>query len=104
MQEVREKFFEKVDVPPRPCGMRSDEIKAEIFSDQNKAMLFSSKIQEAFNESGIELKEDETFACLLCVIKKPQYVSEVMSSQNSIRLSRLIRVLDTLWNLLLCKR
>lgn len=49
-----------------------------IFDDKEKAMAFSGAIATAFDKAGIQLNEDETFACMLCVVKKPKYLSEVM--------------------------
>jgi len=41
-------------------------------------MLFSKKIDEAFQGAKIELAEDETFACSICIVKRPEYVSDAM--------------------------
>ena len=38
--------------------------------DPKKAMIFSSYMEKAFNEAGIKLGDDETFACLICVTTK----------------------------------
>ena len=36
-------------------------------------------MDEAFRESGVELADDETYACFVCVVKKPEYVSEALA-------------------------
>ncbi|MFC2108263.1 hypothetical protein ACFLS5_02260 [Candidatus Bipolaricaulota bacterium] len=80
IQAAWEQLFEGVNLPPRPpCGPRSLEVRAEILSNQSTAMLFSKTIQEAFKKSGVALKDGETFACSVCVVKKPQYVSEALA-------------------------
>lgn len=69
-----------LDVPPRPdCGLRSAEVRAQIFSDRKAAMLFSQSLQEAFRKGGISLADDETFLCSVCVAKKPRLVSDALA-------------------------
>ena len=67
-------------VPPRPtCGGTSSEARSKIFATKETAMIFSKKLEEAFNKTGVTLDEDETYACFVCVVKKPQYVSEALA-------------------------
>jgi len=69
-----------IDVPPRPdCGRRSREVRAQILGERKTAMLFSQGLQEAFRKSGIQLAEDETYLCTVCVAKKPRYVSDALA-------------------------
>jgi hypothetical protein len=63
---------------PLPCDMRSKEVRGQIFDDRQKAMIFSERLAEAFRETGIELEDNETFACLVCVVPRSRYVSEVI--------------------------
>ncbi len=80
IQAAWERLFGKLKLPPRPpCGPRSGDIRTKIFSEKSTAMLFSRKMQEAFREAGVALQEDETFACSVCVVKKPQYVSDALA-------------------------
>jgi len=74
---LKEVLEESIDVPPRPDGMWSDKVLKEIFDSSEKAMIFSENIAKAFKATDTELKDNETFACLICVIKKPKYISEV---------------------------
>lgn len=57
---------------------RSVEVEQEIFETSTNAVTFGGYIERAFKETGIKLKDDETFACHICVVKKPTYISEVM--------------------------
>lgn len=49
----------------------------KIHDSSKTAKIFAGHVDKAFQEAGIKLEEDETFACMLCVVKKPKYVSEV---------------------------
>ncbi len=69
---------EEVKPWPLPCDMRSKEVRGQIFGDPQKAMVFSKGLAEAFRETGIELQDDETFACLVCVVPISGYMSEVI--------------------------
>ena len=72
-------MFKGLKVPPRPdCGMRSVEVRAQVFRDEQTAMLFSERINEAFVKSGVALERDETYLCSICVVKKPRYVTEAL--------------------------
>jgi len=51
-------------------------LQEKIFDNTETAMVFSQSIAKAFKETGIDLEDEETFACLMCVVKKPAYVSE----------------------------
>jgi hypothetical protein len=67
-------------VPPRPtCGGKSSEARSKIFANKENAMIFSKKLEEAFNKTGVKLADDETYACFVCVVKKPQYASEALA-------------------------
>ena len=63
---------------PQPCDMRSKEVRGQIFDDPQKAMIFSEALAEAFEQTGIQLEDNETFACLVCVVPRSRYVSEVI--------------------------
>jgi len=87
---IKDELDEIIDWPgPRPgpylMGLsvldeRTVEVNANIFGDAKRTMIFSKKISEAFEETGINLKEGETFACNLSIIKTPGYASEVLNS------------------------
>lgn len=80
IQAAREKLFYGLKVPPGPtCGRNSIEARSKIFGNKRNAMIFSEKMEEAFGESGVKLADDETYACLVCVVKKPEYVSEALT-------------------------
>ncbi len=69
----------KIDIPPSPVfENRCIEVRKKIFADVETAMIFSKSIEQAFQESGIQLEDDETFACFVYVRKKPTDVSEVV--------------------------
>lgn len=69
-----------LEVPPvPPCGIKSIEARTKILGNKKNAMIFSEKMEEAFVESGVKLSDDETYACLLCVVKKPEYISEALA-------------------------
>ena len=96
IQEAWERLFGVIDLPyppPGPYGMmsaevgqmrleviqkRSVEVEQELFETSTNAVTFGGYIERAFKETGIKLKDDETFACHICVVKKPTYISEVM--------------------------
>jgi hypothetical protein len=69
---------DEVEPWPLPCEMRSREVRGQIFADPEKAMVFSEGLAEAFEQTGIELEDNETFACLVCVVPRSRYVSEVI--------------------------
>ena len=75
----------KIPLPfPSPCGMRSIEVRTQIFDDPEKAMIFSDKLDEAFKATGVKLENDETYSCLVCIVKKPKYISEVLVSTSTL--------------------
>jgi len=79
LQAAWERIFGRIRLPfPPPCGPRSVAIRKQILQEQSTAMLFSKKIDEAFQGAKIELAEDETFACSICIVKRPEYVSDAM--------------------------
>jgi hypothetical protein len=69
--------------PPRPWLKRTAEVRKQIFSKTNIAMVFSNKLEEAFKEAKIELKNDEAFECLICIREKPECISELVSPLNN---------------------
>lgn len=71
--------FNLVNIPPRPCGRASADLRGKIFSDEKNAMIFSNKMAEAFKEAGVTLDDDETYMCLVCAVEKPRYTSEAIS-------------------------
>lgn len=80
IQEAWDKLFHGIKFPPRPsCGKKSLEARSRIFENSKNAMIFSEKMEEAFYEAEITLKDDETYACTVCITKKPSYVSEAMT-------------------------
>lgn len=80
LQAAWERLFGGLKLPtPPPCGPRSTEVRAEILSNKQTAMLFSKKMGEAFREAGVNLQSDETFACSVCVVKRPKYVSDAVA-------------------------
>lgn len=80
IQAAWEEFFHGLKVPPRPtCGRSSIEARSKILGNKRNAMIFSEKMEEAFGESRVKLAEDETYACLVCVVKKPEYISEALA-------------------------
>ena len=73
--------WEEGRFPPRPepCGLRSIKIRSEMYGNKENGMIFSRKLDEAFAESGVKLADDETYACVVCVVKKPKSVSEALA-------------------------
>ena len=79
LQQAWEQLVGIVKVPPRPtCGKISSEVRAEIFKNKETAMIFSKKLEEAFKKTSVKLADDETYACFVCVVKKPQYVADAL--------------------------
>ena len=76
-------FVEGIIPIPPSCGGRSDEVRQKIFETPKNAMIFSEHIEEAFKKTGINLKDDETYACLVCVTKRPTHVSQVITSATT---------------------
>ena len=65
---------------PLPFGVKpfaTRNMLEKIFDDTDKAMVFSHALEKAFQETSIKLKDDETYACMLYVVKKPRNLSEV---------------------------
>ena len=81
IQQAWEQIIGKLKVPPRPptCGAKSIEVRSKIFASRKNAMIFSDKLEEAYKKTGIKLDDDETYTCFVCVVKKPQYVSEALA-------------------------
>jgi hypothetical protein len=79
LAEAHEMLFGKLNIPPRPCGRASADLREKIFSDEKIAMIFSNKMAEAFKEAGVELDDAETYMCLVCAVEKPRYTSEAIS-------------------------
>jgi hypothetical protein len=61
----------------KPLHFQTIKLGDEIGDNSDVAMAFSNHVAQAFIETGIKLADDETFACMLCVVKKPQYASDV---------------------------
>jgi hypothetical protein len=83
MREAWEELFGKIKPRPPPDLRRTLEVRNQIFRDSKTAMLFSDVLTEAFKKSGIELKENEMFEFVVNIREKPEYISELMSSQRS---------------------
>ncbi len=67
-----------LDIPPRPESSLSNEVMDKVCGDASTALRFSRAIEKAFRESGIRLESDETFACRIYTMKKPEYVTELV--------------------------
>jgi hypothetical protein len=81
IREAREELASKLNIPPRPTwGVQSSKIRSKIFEKKETAMVFSRKLDEAFNQTGIKLGDDETYVCCVCVVQKPHYVSEALAT------------------------
>jgi len=99
IRQAWERLTGKLKIPPLPtCGGKSLEARYRIFATKRNAMVFSEKLEEAFKETGVKLDDGETYACLVCVVKKPQYVSEALTvdplSQNVEGASRINYILE----------
>lgn len=80
LKEFWESILGQIDIPPRPeFENRCIELRNKIFGDIETAMTFSESIERAFQESGIQLGDNETFACFVYVREMPSDVSEVIS-------------------------
>jgi hypothetical protein len=79
IQEQWKKQFDMVTpLPgPRPDPQATMKLQAKIFDNTKTAMAFSENMLKTFKETGIELEDDETFACAMYVVKKPTHISEV---------------------------
>ena len=64
------------DLVPDPDATM--ELNVSIFDKPETAMAFSESIANVFKDTNTELKDDETFACIMCVVKKPTHISEAM--------------------------
>lgn len=63
---------------PKPDPFATMKLQAKIFDNTKTAMVFSQSMAKIFKETSIELEDDETFACIMFVVKKPTRISEVM--------------------------
>jgi len=80
LREFWESIFGKIDVPPNPeFENRCAEVRNKIFGDIETAMAFSESIERAFQASGVQLRDNETFACFVYVRERPSDVSELPS-------------------------
>jgi hypothetical protein len=57
LAEAHEMLFGKLNIPPRPCGWASADLRGKIFSDEKNAIIFSNKMAEAFKEVGVKLDD-----------------------------------------------
>ena len=67
----------KVPKPQFVKPLPTMKLVEEIRNDSEKAMTIANHVAKALDQSGIKLRDDETFACMLCVVKKPKYLSEL---------------------------
>ena len=72
-------FVEGLKPFPTPYDTGSVEVRQKIFETPGNAMTFGKHVVSAFKETGIKLKDDETFACLVYVTKRPTHVSQVIT-------------------------
>jgi hypothetical protein len=63
----------ELEIPERSLAVRR-----ELFADPGKAKAVSSSLVKGLDEAGVELQADETWACLLVVIKRPTYISQLL--------------------------
>jgi hypothetical protein len=78
-REEIEDILARIRPRPQPCGLRSLKVRKEIFDDPDKTMIISRGLEDSLQQTKVQLEADETFACLICVMKKPKYISEVIS-------------------------
>ena len=83
MREAWEELFGKVRPLPHSYIKRTLEVRTQIFSKPETAMIFSDALTEAFKKSGIELKDHEMFELKVFIREKPAYISELLSSSRS---------------------
>jgi hypothetical protein len=83
VMEAWEELFGKIKPRPPPDIQRTLEVRNQIFSDARIAMHFSNALTEAFKKSDIELKENEMFEFVINIREKPEYISELLSSQRT---------------------
>ena len=83
-QEALEKMLAEADSSAR--------LWRRIFAKPETAMIFATKIEEAFKEAGIKLDKGETFGCILTAGKRPEYVSQLLPEAPAAG-SRLFQVL-----------
>ncbi|SIO55576.1 hypothetical protein SAMN05444722_3511 [Rhodovulum sp. ES.010] len=68
----------------------------DLFAKPGHAMTISQTIAQVLADAGIELREDETFTCLIAVARKPAYVSAVVPPPPPAgeAASRLVQILE----------
>jgi hypothetical protein len=59
-------------------------VRRELFDDPAKVKAISTLMVKAFDQIGLKLKDDETWACLLFVITKPSDVSQLLPSAGAL--------------------
>ena len=70
LQETLEKMLAEAEASAR--------LWEKVFADENTAMIFAGKIEEAFKEAGIELPEGQTYGCILTAGARPDYLSQLV--------------------------
>ena len=83
MKEAWDELFGRIKPRPPSDNKRTLEVRNQIFGNANTAMVFSNALTEAFQKSGIELKDNEMFEFVVNIREKPAYISELMSSIRS---------------------
>jgi hypothetical protein len=63
----------ELEIPDRSLAVRR-----ELFDDPDKVKTVSSLLVKAFAQVGLQLQADETWACLLFVIRRPTYISQLL--------------------------
>ncbi len=69
-QEALEKMLAEAE--------ESNRLWEQLFADTETAMIVSESIKKGLEDAGIKLGSDETFACLITVAKRPEYVSAIL--------------------------
>jgi hypothetical protein len=78
-RELWESVIGQIDRPWPEVKNRFVEVRDKIFADVDTALIFSQRIEQAFQEAGIPLEDNETFACFVYVRERPTDVSEVIA-------------------------
>jgi len=59
-------------------------VRRELFDDPDKVKTLSTLLVKAFAQVGLQLQADETWACLVFVIRRPEYVSQLLAPASEV--------------------
>ena len=79
LQEAWDALFGGIKPLPGPEDPRTRTLRAQLSAKPERMLWLSKAVAQALERAEIKLGDKETFACLLFVIDKPEYASELIT-------------------------